>query len=84
MRRDLSRAAARELGPLRADLPDDALGREALSCKFMKRKGLLLCVADPDFPVRALLLLLLLLLLNVHACNECNYSSCSVVFCAVR
>lgn len=45
------KAASKELGSLRQSLTGDAWSLEVLCAKFMKRKTLYCCTADPDRPV---------------------------------
>lgn len=46
------KAAASELGELRATLQGEAWSLEVLCAKILKRKTLYLCTADPHKPVR--------------------------------
>jgi hypothetical protein len=46
------KAAAAEIGDLRSLLSGEAWSAEVLNAKFMKRRTLLLCMADPAHPVR--------------------------------
>lgn len=47
----LIKTAKKELGNVRQTLQGDALSLEVLCAKFMKRKTLYCCTADPQKPV---------------------------------